>query len=450
MTTAPNTGELGRYRPYPEYKDSGLEWLGEIPTHWDVLRLKAIADVRLSNVDKKSFEEQEAVRLCNYTDVYYNGTITSEIEFMPATATTEQIRRFSLQPGDVVITKDSESWDDIAVPAVVVEELDNVLCGYHLALIRPNTGVDGRFLARSFSAIGLQDQFQIAANGITRYGLSGGTISSASFSIPPHLEQQAIADFLDRKTAAIDALIARKERLIELLQEKRAALITQAVTKGLDPAVPMKESGVEWLGRIPAHWEVSRSKWLFTVRNERARPGDKQLSATQAYGVISQDEFMQRERRRVVQITQHLDKRRHVEIGDFVISMRSFQGGLERAWETGCIRSSYVVLQPSSQINIDFFAYLLKSDRYIQALRSTSNFIRDGQDLNFSNFSLVDLPALSLREQEAIAEYLDEMVENIGEVSEMLNRAIGLLNEYRTALISAAVTGKIDVRQEGE
>ena len=123
-----------RFKPHPAYKESGVEWLGEIPGHWEVKRLKTVASVQLSNVDKKSLEGQEPVRLCNYTDVYYHERITPYLDFMNAMATPEQISCFSLSEGDVLITKDSESWTDIAVPAVIVEHLPGVPCGYHLAL----------------------------------------------------------------------------------------------------------------------------------------------------------------------------------------------------------------------------------------------------------------------------------------------------------------------------
>ena len=213
-------------------------------------RLKVVAAVQLSNVDKHSEEGQVPVKLCNYVDVYYNDVITAELDFMNATATPDQVRRFLLRMGDVLITKDSESWNDIAVPAVVGEDLSDVLCGYHLAHITPGPDVDGRFLARQFAAIGARDQFHVAANGITRFGLGGNAIRSSLFAIPPIDEQRAIVAFLDRETAKIDALVARKERLIELLQEKRTAIITRAVTRGLDPNVPVKDSGVRWLGEI--------------------------------------------------------------------------------------------------------------------------------------------------------------------------------------------------------
>ena len=259
-----------KYKPYPAYRPSGVEWLEEIPSHWEVKRLKTFANVQLSNVDKKSEEGQAEVFLCNYVDVYYNERIRLGVDFMSATASEGQMRRFSLRKGDVLITKDSESWTDIAVPAVVAQDLPDVLCGYHLAHIRPGSNCDGAFLSRSFSAIGPRDQFHISANGITRFGLTGDAIRSGEFPLPPLTEQRAIAAFLDRETARIDELVARKERLIELLQEKRTALITRAVTRGLDPSAPMKDSGVEWLGEIPAHWEVKRLKYLADFINGAA------------------------------------------------------------------------------------------------------------------------------------------------------------------------------------
>ena len=191
--TKPVVKDLRRFKPYPAYKESGIEWLGKIPAHWYVRRLKTIANVQLSNVDKKSVEGQELVRLCNYVDVYYNDRITPELEFMAATATPEQLRRFSLRAGDVLITKDSESWTDIAVAAVVATDLPDVLCGYHLALVRPAFDCDGAFLARAFSAVGPRDQFEVAANGITRFGLGGDAIRTGLFATPPAQEQRAIA-----------------------------------------------------------------------------------------------------------------------------------------------------------------------------------------------------------------------------------------------------------------
>ena len=170
---------------------------------------------------------------------------------------------------------------------------------------------------------------------------------------------------------------------------------------GLKPYADYRYSGLSWLGQVPSHWQVARSKRLFTPRKELARPDDLQLSATQAHGVIPQSVYEARTGYRVVKISMHLDRRRHVEADDFVISMRSFQGGLERAWSPGAIRSSYVVLKPEGQVDAGYFQHLFKSAPYIAAIRATGDFIRDGQDLNYGNFCAVDLPLIPFDEQVA-------------------------------------------------
>ena len=212
----------------------------------------------------------------------------------------------------------------------------------------------------------------------------------------------------------------------------------------LKPYADYKESGLAWLGRVPAHWDISRSKRLFSAGQELARPDDVQLSATQAFGVIAQSDYEQRTGYRVVKISMHLDKRRHVEAGDFVISMRSFQGGLERAWATGAIRSSYVVLKPSAQVDANYFRYLFKSAPYIAALRITADFIRDGQDLNYSNFCGVDLPLIPLAEQAAISRFLGWANERLERTIRAKRKVIFLLREQKQAVIRQAVTQGLD------
>lgn len=231
-------------------------WASSLPPGWAVLPLKHIARVWNSNVDKKTYPGGIPVRLCNYTDVYYNDFIRADMTLMEATATPDEVVRFSLCKGDVIITKDSETPDDIAVPAVVADDLQGVVCGYHLTMLRPRPLIEGRFLFRALQASGVRVQFHSTATGITRFGLGQDDIRNAVIPLPPTNVQIAIANFLDEKTAAIDDLIAQKQRLIDLLQEKRTALINRAVTKGLDPNVPMKDSGIPWIGEIPAHWEV--------------------------------------------------------------------------------------------------------------------------------------------------------------------------------------------------
>ena len=433
-----------RFRRYPEYKESGVDWFREIPAHWQMKRLKAIAAVQLSNVDKHSEEGQVPVKLCNYVDVYYNDVITAELDFMNATATPDQMRRFRLRVGDVVVTKDSESWTDIAVPAVVAEDLPDVLCGYHLAHIRPAQDLDGRFLARQFSAIGARDQFHVAANGITRFGLGGDAIRGGLFAVPPIDEQQAIADFLDRETAKIDALVARKERLIELLQEKRTALITRAVTRGLDPNVPMKDSGVEWLGEVPAHGGTKRIKRLFRHRKRQGFPEQTVLSVYRDYGVIdksSRDDNFNR-------TPEDLDTYQLVNPGDLVINkMKAWQGSLGISALSGITSPDYVVYAPDHQENETYLHHFLRCKLLAGVYLTISNGIRPSQwRLEPERFEdlIVFLPPSA--EQHQIATFLDDEATKISALVASVYQAIDRLKEFRTALISATITGKIDVR----
>ena len=212
----------------------------------------------------------------------------------------------------------------------------------------------------------------------------------------------------------------------------------------LEPYADYKDSGVSWLGKVPAHWQIVRSKRLFNPRQELARPDDVQLSATQAYGVIAQSLYEERTGYRVVKISMHLDKRRHVERDDFIISMRSFQGGLERAWSTGAIRSSYVVLKPEGQVDAAYFRYLFKSVPYIAALRATGDFIRDGQDLNYSNFCEVDLPLMPLTEQASIGRFLDLANGRLERAIRAKRKVIALLMEQKQAIIERAIARGVD------
>ena len=434
-----------RFWPYPAYRDSGVEWLGRIPAHWEARRLKTMASVQLSNVDKLSEEGQVPVKLCNYVDVYYNDFITAEVEFMRATATPEQVRRFLLRVGDVVITKDSEAWNDIAVPAVVGEDLSDVLCGYHLAHIKPGRDLDGRFLARQFSGIGTRDQFHVAANGITRFGLGGDAIRTGLFPVAPIEEQRAIADFLDRETAKIDALVAQKERLIDLLQEKRAALVTRAVTRGLDPNVPMKDSSVEWLAEIPAHWETRKIKRLFGHTKRLGFPERTVLSVYREYGVIeksSRDDNFNR-------TPEDLDTYQLVNPGDLVINkMKAWQGSLGISSLSGITSPDYVVYTPDHEENDRFLHHFLRCKLFASVYLTISNGIRPSQwriePERFENL-VVFLPPPA--EQDQIATFVDAETTKIDALVAKVYEALDCLMEFRTALISAAVTGQIDVRE---
>lgn len=210
---------------------SGIDSIGEIPAHWKVQKLKDVATLRFSNVDKNEREDQKQVLLCNYVDVYKNDFITGALYFMQSTASEAEIKRFALRKGDIIITKDSETHDDIGVPALVVEDLEDVVCGYHLALIRPKAkGIDSAYIFYLFKSGGFNYGFAVQAKGITRVGLSINSIADALLLLPPLAEQTAIATYLDEKTGRIDAIIANLNAQLTTLAELRRTLVNDVVT----------------------------------------------------------------------------------------------------------------------------------------------------------------------------------------------------------------------------
>lgn len=201
-----------------------------------------------------------------------------------------------------------------------------------------------------------------------------------------------------------------------------------------------KDSGVEWIGKIPNHWRMLYSKWIFKERNIKATLDDEQLTASQKYGVISQKEFMRLENQKVTQVILNPEILKYVKEGDFVISMRSFQGGIEYSLYSGSISSAYVPIYSIQNISSSFFKYLFKSQPYIQALQSTSNLIRDGQALRYNNFIQINLPIFPIEEQQKIADFLDYETSKIDQLINKQKALIELLKEKRQALISQAVT----------
>lgn len=220
--------------PNVRMKPSGIEWLENIPAHWEVKKLKYVANCFPSNIDKHTKENEMQVRLCNYTDVYKNDYITNNMELMIATATEDQIEKFTLLKGDVIITKDSETADDIANPALVVEELENVVCGYHLSVLRPYSKLEGSYLLRALQCKVINVQFEVCSNGVTRVGLGVYDMKSAKIPLPPKDEQQLIVNYIESEVNKIHKTISTIEREIKLTQEYKTALITEAVTGKID------------------------------------------------------------------------------------------------------------------------------------------------------------------------------------------------------------------------
>ena len=429
------------FKQYPSYKPSGVEWLGDVPEHWEVKKIKRISPVNRGASprpinDLKYFDDNGEYAWVRISDVTRSNGFLFETE-----------QRLSSLGASFSVKLEPESLF-LSIAATVGKPCITKIktCIHDGFVYFPKLNKHRDLLFNIFES-------KLCFVGLGKLGtqlnLNSETVEDIYVAIPPESEEKAILGYIQTETTRIDNLIAKQEKLIELLEEQRKSIISHAVTKGLNPNAPMKDSGVEWLGDVPESWEVIPSKFYFTERKEKAVNGDKQLTASQKHGIIYQDEFIA-ENGRVMVVMKNPEILKKVRPNDFVISMRSFQGGLELSSLEGSISSAYVMLKPDlSLINTEYFKYLFKTPRYIQSLQSTSNLIRDGQALRFNNFSQVKLVLPPKSEQQEIVEYLDKEKNKIDNLIYKQKTLIEKLKEYRASIISHAVTGKIDVREFG-
>ena len=437
-------------KPYAAMKDSGVPWLGEVPEHWAVQRLRNLADMRVSNVDKHAKEGEQPVRLCNYVDVYKNDYIRPGMGLMRATATREEVERFRLAVGDVLITKDSEAWNDIGVPALVRESAADLVSGYHLALLRPfEQRLSGDYLHRALQSTGAQYQFHVEANGVTRYGLSHTAIKSLWLPLPPLPEQAAIVRFLDHVDRRIRRFIGAKQKLIKLLEEQKQVIIHRAVTRGLDPNVRLKPSGVGWLGDVPEHWEVRRVKSLSLVkRGASPRPisdsryfddsGD--YAWVRIADVTASSRFLESTSQRLSRLGESLSVR--LEPGALFLSIAGSVGKPIITRIRCCIHDGFVWF-PQLRGNADFLYRVFSCGAPFARLGKLGTQL----NLNTDTVGAICLGWPPAREQARIVEYLDEATASFEQAITSARREIELIREFRTRLIADVVTGKLDVRE---
>ena len=221
-------------RKADEMKDSAVDWLGMIPKDWEVKKLKYLSKNYPSNVDKKSYSGEEQVRLCNYVDVYYNDYITEDLKFMKASASKFEINRFTLKKGNILLTKDSESPDDIAIPSYVKENINNLICGYHLMIVKPFNKYISKYIYYQFLVTGIKNYFETVSNGVTRYGIGIGGFNNLVMALPKIEEQESIAKSLDIYNRKINSIITKTKHQIKKLKEAKQSLISEAVIGKID------------------------------------------------------------------------------------------------------------------------------------------------------------------------------------------------------------------------
>lgn len=437
-----------RYRTDEEMKDSGVEWLDKIPKNWERNKLKHELKFSVGatpSTSNKDFFEGENIwvtisdlkgKYCgeSKTKITQEAIKSANMKKVPCNSL---LYSFKLSVGQVAFTT-KELYTNEAIASFYPNEKYNLNFWYYALktylIENANENIYGAKL------------------------LNQDLINNANVFVPNKLEQEKIANFLDEKTSQFDLIISKKEELIKKLEEAKKSLISEVVTGKVKVVKTddgyelvkrkrdeMKDSCVEWVKEIPTHWEVINGKWLFSQRKDKAKIDDEQLTASQKHGVIFQKDFMDLENQKVVLVEKDFSILKHVEPNDFVISMRSFQGGLEYSKLRGCISSAYVMLIPNEKVYSPFFRWFFKSAKYINALQSTSNLVRDGQAMRYSNFIQIPLFIFSKEEQEELANYLDKSIYNIDNLISKTQKQIEKLKEAKRSLISEAVTGKIEI-----
>lgn len=443
-------GAPARFKPYPAYKDSGVEWLGQVPARWEIAPLFTIARER----DVRNIGGREA----NVLSLSYGRIVRRDVSdnfgLLPESFDTYQI----VEPGNIVLRLTDLQNDKRSLRVGLVRE-QGIITSAYVAL-----NVDAR-LQHDYAA------YLLHAYDVTKvfYALGAGVRQTMKFEdlkripmlVPGEREQRDIVTFLSRETSKIDALLTKRERMIELLQEKRVALITQAVTKGLDPTVPMKDSGIEWLGRIPAHWEVKRIRhivdcieqgWSPDCENREA--DDDEWGVLKA-GCVNRGIFIESEHK-ALPATLEPAPELEIKKGDLLMSRASGSRDLvgSVALVAKCRRrlllcdKLFRLHVSTGQVEKAFLAYAMNS----RSMRSQIEVVLSGGSGLANNIAQDVVKDLTLaqpgrNEQASIVNFLVGETAKIDALIAKIREGVDCLTEYRTALISAAVTGKIDVRE---
>lgn len=428
------TAKKATFQKYPAYKESGVEWLGELPKNWDEVPLCTLTKL------KSVINCSELELLSVYLDL---GVIKfSEVEAKRTNVTSQDLSKYQrVDIGDFVLNN-QQAWrgsvgvsnhQGIVSPAYLVLELSKKL----------HTGY-ANYMFRSGYMVG---QYLINSKGVgtIQRNLYWPSLRRAKVILPPLPEQTAIAAFLDDKTAKIDRAIAQKEKMIALLKERKQIIIQNAVTKGLDPNTKMKHSGVEWIGEIPEHYSITKLGLCLKPVSIKNRPELPLLSITRELGVIVRDTEDQEANHNF--IPDDLSGYKVIKAGQFGMNkMKAWQGSYGVSKFDGIVSPAYYVFDIISDINPDFFHLAIRSKIYVPFFAAASDGVRIGQwDLNKSRMKEISLVIPPIDEQLKAIEFIENQSEKIDRAIAKQELQIEKLKELKSTLIDSAVTGKIKV-----
>ncbi|PRI60855.1 restriction endonuclease subunit S [Haemophilus influenzae] len=415
-------------RRYESYKDSGVEWLGEVPSHWELKRLKQLF------VEKK--HKQNLSLNCGAISF---GKVIEKADDKVTEATKRSYQE--VLKGEFLINPLNLNYDLISL-RIALSEIDVVVSAGYIVL-KEKQIINKKYFSYLLHRYDVA-YMKLLGSGV-RQTINYGHISDSILVIPPLSEQQKIAQFLDDKTAKIDRAVDLAEKQIALLKEHKQILIQNAVTRGLNPDVPLKDSGVEWIGQVPEHWDVQRSKFIFKKIERKVNEEDQIVTC------FRDGQVTLRANRRTEGFTNALKEHGYQGIrkGDLVIhAMDAFAGAIGISDSDGKATPVYSVCLPHKKQKIDvyFYAYYLRNLALSGFISSLAKGIRErSTDFRYADFAELLLPIPPYLEQQKIADYLDKQTSKIDQVIALKTAHIEKLKEYKSVLINDVVTGKVRV-----
>lgn len=435
----------GRYKPYPEYKNSEIEWLSDMPAHWGIAPIKYMAlESESLFLDGDWIESKDistgGIRYITTGNVT-NGKFREQGTGYITEDTFRELNCTEVHEGDILIARLN---DPIGRACIIPDLKSKIVTSVDNVIFRPDKKYHKKYLVHLFSSESYFRHTGNLARGATMQRISRGLLGNIRIVVPPFEEQEQISNFLDHETTKIDTLIEKQQQLITLLKEKRQSVISLAVTKGLNPKTKMHSSGINWLGEVPEHWKIKTIKQLFKQTKRQGYSDLEVLSVYRDYGVIEKSSREDNNNK----TPDNLSTYQLVEVNDLVINkMKAWQGSLGVSNHVGITSPDYIVYKATHSENSKFIHYSLRASHMPDVYHSISNGIRPSQwRLEPEKFEQLFVLLPPQKEQQGIIEYLDIQLKKIDKLIERCTSASQTMQERRTALISAAVTGKIDIR----
>ncbi|OBX04288.1 hypothetical protein QV06_07465 [Gallibacterium genomosp. 3] len=446
-----NHNKLNTYPRYLKYKDSGIDWIGEIPEGWEVLRLKNVfldcTNGIWGDEPKKDATDTIVLRV---TDFDYDRLKISDDNLTYRFISDSEKKRKVLKKGDLLLEKSGGGDKTLVGRVVLFDKNYDAVTSNFVAKLTPNSNIISQFINYALATLYANNINYLSIKQTTGIqNLDSNSYLNEQFCFPPLAEQQQIADFLDSKTALIDEAIGLKQQQIDKLKEYKQITIQTAVTRGLNPNAPMKNSGIDWIGEIPEHWEVSKlGQCLFPI-SIKNHPKLPLLSITREQGVIKRDIENLESNHNF--IPDDLSSYKLIKKGQFGMNkMKAWQGSYGVSDYTGIVSPAYYIFNFIKEINGLFFHWAIRSKIYISFFGSASDGVRIGQwDLSKTRMKEIPFIIPPFAEQQQIADYLEQKSAEIDATIAHYEQQIDKLKEYKIVLIQAAVTGRIKVSNDG-